>query len=90
MKMLRHNDISWMEKINHLDLRSGNTLTINELEKWCCEVMSGHKCDNIPFNGTIAEKLMAVTHFLNPLIDAWISSIISALCLMAKSKQCLF
>ena len=90
MKMLRHNDISWMEKINHLDLRSGNTLTINELEKWCCEVMSGHKCDNIPFNVTIAEKLMAVTHFLNPLIDVWISSIISALCLMAKSKQCLF
>ena len=75
-----------------VDLRGGNTLTINELEKWCFEVMSGLKCDNVPFNGTIASKLMAVTHFLNPLIyvDVWISSIISALCLMAKSKQCLF
>ena len=43
-----------MEKINHLDLRSGNTLTINELEKWCFEVMPGLKYDNVPFNGAIA------------------------------------
>ena len=43
-----------MWKINHLDIRSGNTLTINELEKWCFEIMSGLKCDNVPFNGTIA------------------------------------
>ena len=79
-----------MEKINHLDLRSGNTLTTNELEKCCFEIMSGLKRDNVPFNGTIAQKLMALTHFLNPLIDVWISCIISALCLMTKSKQCLF
>ena len=37
-----------MEKINHLHIRSGNTLTINELEKWCFEVMSGLKCDKVP------------------------------------------
>ena len=43
-----------MEKISHLDLRSGNTLTTNELEKRCFEIMSGLKCDNVPFNGTIA------------------------------------
>ena len=48
------------------------------------------RTDNVPFNGTIPKKLMAVTHFLNPLIDVWISHIISALCLMTKSKQCLF
>ena len=43
-----------MEKINHLDLRSGNSFTTNELEKWCFEIMSGLKGDNVPFNGTIA------------------------------------
>ena len=43
-----------MEKINHLDLRSGNTLKTNELEKRCFKIMSGLKCDNVSFNGTIA------------------------------------
>ena len=43
-----------MEKINHLDLGGGNSLTTNELEKCCFEIMSGLKCDNVPFNGTVA------------------------------------
>ena len=87
---IKHSNISSMENINPLDLRSGNTLTINELENWCFEIMSWIKCDNLPFNGTIAQKLMAFTHFLNPLIDVWISCLISALRLMTKPKQCLF
>ena len=37
-----------------LDLRNESRLTTNELEKWCFEIMSGLKCDNVPFNGTIA------------------------------------
>ena len=37
---IKHSNISSMENINHLDLRSGNTLTINELENWCFEIMS--------------------------------------------------
>ena len=43
-----------MERINHLDIRSGNTLTISDLKKWCFEIMSGLRCDNVPFNSTIA------------------------------------
>ena len=27
---------------------------INELQKWCFEITSGLKCDNVPFNGIIA------------------------------------
>ena len=32
-----------METLNHLDLKSGNSLTTNKLEKWCFKIMSGLK-----------------------------------------------
>ena len=42
-----------MEKVNHLDLRSGNTDN-KWAEKWCFEIMSGLKSDNVRFHGKIA------------------------------------
>ena len=48
-----------------LDLRSGNTLTINKFEKWCFEIMSGLKCDNVTLNGTIL-KTNGCHSFLKP------------------------
>ena len=48
-----------------LDLRSGNTLTINKFEKWCFELMSGLRCDNVTFNGTIL-KTNGCHSFLKP------------------------
>ena len=34
------------------------------LKKLGFEIMSGLKCDNVPFNCTIVLKLIAVTHLL--------------------------
>ena len=45
--------------------RFGNTLTINKFEKWCFEKMSGLKCDNVTFNGTIL-KTNGCHSFLKP------------------------
>ena len=48
-----------------LDLRSGNTLTINKFEKWRFEIMSGLKSGNVTFNGTIL-KTNGCHSFLKP------------------------